>query len=337
MKTLKFSHLDWTYIVHEGENNDYDFEVIDPGNTPKPQFLYKYYSLNEYSIESLKKNLIYAPHPLQLNDPYDCNKNIFDLDNMPLIGFQNFLSCLESGDNKISIKEMFKNNRKELNDLFIEGFWQIMYSKCGIVSMSDIPTNIQMWAYYSKHDGFQLKFDTQKMPNNFKGPLKIKYSETLNRIAITGDFFLPVLYQVINKEINWNHESEWRYIVTGPSELEVPLSIFKQQQKSPHDRKFPYDISALKEITLGCYFFRPDEYKKIENNHSVFDLSRTDSCNTHLRIEILEYLSIHPEIEAKLVYWEKYARFELLKIPMKIEKISTGIFEIWFKTGQIVT
>ena len=129
--------------------------------------------------------------------------------------------------------------------------------------MSDKPTNIQMWAYYSKLDGFQIKLNTQRIPENFKGPLKLRYSSILKKIPIENNFFLPVLYQMTNKENNWDHESEWRYVVVGPSEMEVPLSIFRNQQKSPHNRKFPYDISALIEVTLGCYFFQPDEFSKI--------------------------------------------------------------------------
>lgn len=337
MKTIEFTQWDWIYRVHQKQDDEYDFEVIDPLKTSKPQYLYKHFSLNVNSIDSLMKNYLYASHPLQLNDPYDCNKRIFNLDPTPLSIFQIFLGVLETFDKTISIKEMYSHQRQDLNDLFLEGFWQLMYSKCGIVSMSDISTNIQMWAYYSKLDGFQIKLDTHKLPENFKGPLKVRYSPILNKIPIENNFFLPVLYQMINKENNWDHESEWRYLVVGPSEMEVPLSIFRNQQKSPHDRKFPYDISALIEISLGCYFFQPDELRKIERNHSLFDLSKSVTLNTPLRIRLLDHLATHPIIEPKLIFWEKHAKYELIKVPFRLDKKDNGLFEIWFETEQSVS
>jgi hypothetical protein len=293
--------------------------------------------LSENSIDGLLNNYLYASHPLQLNDPYECNRRIFDLNSTSLAIFQNFLGVLESADKSLSITDMFYNQRQDLNDLFLESFWQLMYSKCGIVSMSDLPTNIQMWAYYSKLDGFQIKIETRKMPNNFKGPLKIRYSPSLNKISIGDNFFLPVLFQITSKETNWEHESEWRYLVVGPSEMEVPFSIFKNQQKSPHNRKFQFDISALKEITLGCYFLQPDEFRKIEKNHALFDLTKSETINTPLRIKLLNYLSSHQCIETKLIFWEKHLRYELIKVPFKLEKRHDKLFEIWFETDQNVT
>lgn len=208
MKTIEFTQWDWIYRVHQEQMDEYNFEVIDPLKTPKPQYLYKHFSLSEYSIDSLINNYLYASHPLQLNDPYECNKRIFNLDLTPLSIFQNFLGFLETVDKTLSIKDMFYHQRQDLNDLFLESFWQLMYSKCGIVSMSDIPTNIQMWAYYSKLDGLQIKLNTQRIPENFKGPLKVRYSSILDKIPIKNNFFLPVLYQMTNKENNWDHESE---------------------------------------------------------------------------------------------------------------------------------
>jgi hypothetical protein len=337
MKPIEFPQSEWIYRVQPKGGNDYDFEVIDPDHTPKPQFLYKHYSLNDNSLNGLLNHYFYASHPLQLNDPYDCNKNIFDLNSTSLNVFQNFLGFLEETDSNFSVKNMYNQNRNDLNDLFIEGFWHIMFSKCGIISMTSLSTNIQMWAYYSKLDGFQIKLDTNDLPGNFKGPLKVRYSSVLNRIPIDHDFFLPVLYQIVNKENNWDHESEWRYLVIGPNEMEVPFSLFSKEQKSPHNRKFSYSISAIKEITLGCYFFCPNEHHKIGKNHSIFDLSESKNNSTFYRIQLLDFMISHPEIESKLIFWEKHSRYELIKVPVRIEKKDEKIFEIWFEIKQIVT
>jgi hypothetical protein len=330
MKTVEFLHKNWTFRVNQKESNDYEFEVVDPENTPIPDYLFKHYSLNRNAIDSLSKTYLYASHPRQLNDPYDCNKYIFDLESTSLYVFQNFLGFLESSDENLSIEKMYYSQRQKLIDLFVEGFWQIMYSKCGIISLSDLPTNIQMWAYYSKLNGFQIKLATQNLPANFKGPLKVRYSSEYDRISIKNDFFLPVLYQICNKEINWKHESEWRYLVIGPNEMEVPFSIFKNQQKSPHNRKFKFDISALKEITLGCYFFLPEEHIKIDKNHAIFDLTKSSSTSTELRLIVLNFITDHPEIETSLLFWEKFNGFKLIRVPIKVTKKVEKVFETWF-------
>ncbi len=330
MRQTEFPYKDWIFRLYEKENNDFEIEVIDPDKTPIPNFLYKYYSLSDNGVDSLINNYIFASHPRHFNDPYDCNQNIFNLDTTPLYVYQNFLGILESLDSSISIKDMYYSKKQDLKDLFIEGFWQIMYSKCGIVALSDLPTNIQMWAYYSKLNGFQIKLDLKKLPKNFKGPVKVRYAVDFDKIPIERELFLPVIYQICNKEINWKHESEWRLLVVGPNEMEVPFPIFRSVQKSPHNRKFPYDISALKEITLGCYFFNPKEYNRIDEKNSIFDLSKAISQDTNLRLKILNYLTNHPEIETCFIFWEKLNDFLLLKVPIKIKKREDKVFEIYF-------
>ncbi|MBN1181707.1 MAG: hypothetical protein JXB49_05420 [Bacteroidales bacterium] len=330
MRTTEFQHKDWIFRLIEKDNYDFEIEVIDPEKTPSPPCLYKYYSLNENSIDSLLNNYIFASHPRHFNDPYDCNQNIFNLDSTPLFVYQNFLGVLETLDPNISITKMYYSQLQDLKALFIEGFWQIMYSKCGIVALSDLPTNIQMWAYYSRLNGFQIKLDPKKLPDNFKGPVKVRYTVDFDKIPVLRELFLPVLYQICNKEINWKHESEWRYLVVGPDEMEVPFPIFKIVQKSPHNRKFPYDISALKEITLGCYFFNPEEHHRIDHNNSIFDLTNATTKDTDLRLKILNYLTDHPDIETSFIFWEKLDNFLLLKVPIILKKKDDRVYEIYF-------
>jgi hypothetical protein len=41
MAKSEFIEGDWIYSVRQNGLNDYDFEVIDPRKTPKPQYLFK--------------------------------------------------------------------------------------------------------------------------------------------------------------------------------------------------------------------------------------------------------------------------------------------------------
>ncbi len=333
MENSEFKHRNWIYKVDNFDDN-FEFQVIDPNHTPKPKFLYKHFALNKFSIESLINNYLYASHPLQLNDPYDCNRYVFNLKSTSLTVFENFLSGVAPG---INIKSLYKNNKQELIDWFIDGFWHIMYSKCGIISTSDVSNNIQMWAYYSGMKGFQIKIETEKVPPTFKGPFKIRYSNRMVKIPVKREFFLPVLYQITNKEKNWQHESEWRYLVVGPNEMVVPYDLFSKEQDSPHDRKFNYDLMLLKEITLAPYFFIDDNKKIIGKNHSVITISKSNCLTTRLRIKLLDFICDHPEIPISMIFWQTHSKYILKKITLVISKKSTRRFEMLTLSEQNVT
>ena len=44
-----------------------------------PEFIYKYYRINDFFKESLKSNYIFYSSPNQFNDPLDCYKELVDL------------------------------------------------------------------------------------------------------------------------------------------------------------------------------------------------------------------------------------------------------------------
>lgn len=332
MKTSEFKYDNWIYRVYEKAHQNYDFDVIDPNQTLKPRYLYKHYSLNGYGVESTVNYYLYASHPLQLNDPYDCNRYVFDFEATPMATFKSFLKnhgILEGIENR------YRNNKKEFIEWFLDGFWHIMYSKIGIVSMSDLPMNIQMWAYYSNLNGFQVKLDTEKIPKILKGPFKIRYSTHISKIPIKNDFVLPILFQTLNKENNWDHESEWRYLIIGPDDLEVPYSLYSKDHALPHNRKFNFDISALVEINLGCYFFLNNPQKEIGKNRSLITIS--NSRETHNKIKLLEFICNHPNILINMIFWKRNFTYQLVQVPIKISKVSSRKFELLFETEQQIT
>lgn len=328
-KTLIYEHRGWRYeVTLDLQKNLFEIKTIDEYHTPVPNLLYKYYSLNNYSIDALTKSYIFAAHPRHFNDPYDCNMNIFDLSNTPLIAYKTYLKPLEDSDPNLSISNLFESNKKQLDYLYLNAYWQIMYSKCGIISLTDNPINIQMWSYYSLLNGFQIGLNPALLPSNFKGPLKVRYVEDFDKIPIKNDLYIPMIYQVSNKEINWRHESEWRYLVIGHNEMEVPYAVFKKLQKNPHDRKFSYDKKAIEEITLGCYFFTVDE--KVEEGYQtyIFDLSELAEDKRSKKQAILDYIIENPDIRFFFLAWQKLKDFKLIKIPSVIEKLDTYVYKM---------
>ena len=329
MSTIEYRHKGWLYrVIKDLEKKDLEVFVQDELNTPIPERLFKYYSLSQYSVEALTEGFLFAAHPRHFNDPYDCNKHIFDLTSTPLEIYTNYLKVLEESDPSLSISNLFQTDKEELDKLYLEAFWQIMYSKCGIVSLTDNPVSIQMWAYYSRLSGFQIAVNTPDLPKSFKGPIKVRYIEDFDKIPITEDLFLPTLYQITNKEINWKHESEWRFLVIGPNEMEVPFALFKTLQKNPHNRKFTYNSKAIAELTLGCYFFTPEENTIMEKNRMIFDLSRTDHNEKELKAGVLNFIQANPHIAVYMLFWEKLNDFILHRVPCTIERIGSSVYEM---------
>ena len=68
--------------------------------------MYKFYSLSSYNLEAMNNNYLYAAHPLELNDKFDCFK-----------GFINYDSASEE-----QVKNFLKNfhSEKEIEERFLE-------------------------------------------------------------------------------------------------------------------------------------------------------------------------------------------------------------------------
>ena len=302
----------WEYeVIHSGE--EYSFSINPENKSEKPDSLYKIYALNEYNIEALKNNHIYASHPRDLNDPFDCYNNLVSFDKLSLEEVKSFI-----GDDpqifKESIESLYIHNKPKLIAAVQTVFWEVIYSKLGIFSMSEIANNIQMWAYYCNQKGFQLKFNTSLFQNHFRGPFQVNYITNPEVIYPNGDLFLSLLYQTNIKDLNWSHEKEWRYLVTGKTNMTIPDPILQLKQKEQQSRLFKYPLEAIQEVALGYYFFKNEEFVTAINLYDV--LYKIDNENDYLKIELLNYLVSHPEIETRICDINIAPVFE-----MKLEKI----------------
>lgn len=123
-----------------------------------PPTLFKFYNIKENSVDALIHNYIYASHPSQLNDLFDCSEKMIVYDN-PLFARQVLkdyrteilegcgLDIINMTDNEIINSQQIVYNLRRV-------LWQSMYAKQGIVSLTESPYNILMWSYYSRHTGF---------------------------------------------------------------------------------------------------------------------------------------------------------------------------------------
>jgi hypothetical protein len=170
-----------------------DWIIIENGisQLTKSKNLYKYYSLTEFSLDSLKNNYVYLNNPINFNDPFDCNRNLII------------------------------EKQKQINEWeYVETLNDI--SKIGIASFSENGMEPLLWSHYANsYRGFCVKFkpDFINQKNNEQVKLKkVIYSDKPTAISIDSKF--SEYYQYILKLNDWNYEKEWRLLFHNPSSVQ---------------------------------------------------------------------------------------------------------------------
>ncbi|MBL7105352.1 MAG: hypothetical protein ISS18_13570 [Bacteroidales bacterium] len=103
MEIVKYN---WIYRV---DNNCIEILPDKKNKKPEPEALLKYYSLDENSVDALINKYIYVPHPIQLNDPLDCNYQLIQFDDINSI-----IHLLRGIMEPEEIKKEWHNDRKAL-------------------------------------------------------------------------------------------------------------------------------------------------------------------------------------------------------------------------------
>lgn len=173
------------------QNNDW---VVIENGTPQisaPKYLYKYFSLNDFSIDSLENDYIYLSNPKDFNDPFDCNRNLITEQRKELMDWQYV---------------------ERLNDI----------SDIGITCFSENGMDPLLWGHYTQsYRGFCLKLNVESLINDQNDSIKLKkviYSQTPE--AISQEHPFSDFYQYLLKLNNWKYEQEWRLLFKKPSATE---------------------------------------------------------------------------------------------------------------------
>ena len=142
----------WEYKSIIKDSGSFEFDVRPNIKYTKPDFLCKYYSLNDNNIDALTRNYFFASHPFHLNDAFDCFNELIDLSSLNLNDYKIILSKLYT-DKKIEDK--FYNDKQFLEDILLRTvILKRLYAHIGILSLSTNPLNLLMWSYYSGKSGF---------------------------------------------------------------------------------------------------------------------------------------------------------------------------------------
>lgn len=151
-----------------------------------PSFLYKYFPLNEYSLDALEKGYFYLNNPKNFNDPFDCSYNLIE------------------------------GNVEVLQD------WQHVelpndVANKGICCFSANGMNPLMWGHYTNsYHGFVVKYVPKFNFIYFEKEigltkiLPVTYSENPRRVPPNSPFANQ--YQLTIKLKDWEYEEEYRLI-----------------------------------------------------------------------------------------------------------------------------
>ena len=215
------------YIESESARRDLKLLMGDRNNLEQrklldnenfPSVLYKYTSINQYSLLNLKNNVLTGTVPTEFNDLYDSTmhfntytKKFNKIQELNLtakkLGYENVID--KSAEN-----QMLKGSDEE--DIFKSTYLSKGFR---VVSLSSSNKEIKMWSHYA---------------NNNKGIcIEYKFRKVLHRVA---KFIYPVLYvekpidvtdmcendekidlavlnSVISKYKDWEYEKEWRIVL----------------------------------------------------------------------------------------------------------------------------
>ncbi len=281
-----YIHDGWIYRFQDDKP-----EVI-PSDVDKrelPKTLFKYFSLNKNLEETLTQEFLYAPHPDQLNDPFDCHYNLIDFDD------ENRIHSFTNGKYPVEeIRKMLDENNRDFIETIQYNFNIKNFQNYGLVSLSETMSDGLMWAYYGNNQGVCVEYEYGNFKFDFFGPFQMNYQDIMKPISYKSYDDISLIYQINIKHRKWEHEKEWRIMPFKRGEdgkilrLSMPdierLKVLDQYES----RCFKYDSTSIKRVLLGPKFFHiHDEYEPSEEKQvKIIYLKH----NREIKEKVIDYL-----------------------------------------------
>ena len=281
-------YLGWKYDwKRDGKTIIYEVTPDEPKKMPTTFF--KYYALTDYSVDALTNMYVYASHPAQLNDPFDCDMKLAKIEDI-----ENAKALWECEFERV--EQMFKDDEQAFFEYSTDCFSALVFRKQGILSLTEKCDNMKMWALYAQNTGFCLEWDIRQFPFVTKGPFPIHYvsAEEIKEVSSREfDVQTMVIIQTNVKQECWAEENEWRLLIQNPEGFDMKTfgeHSDELNQFFDHDRKFKYPIKALKSITLGINFFKDicDRQQIISQSPYEIHVCYQNSCH---QTKVLDFLA----------------------------------------------
>lgn len=311
---------------HYGYDETEGYHIVPKNDVVPPSTFYKYYALKNNSVDALTNLYVYAAHPKQFNDPFDCNQKLIEFDTW--VDVENLWG---------ELFDKFKKTYSTLESACEESnraYWHLLYKKLGLVSLAPRCDNYQMWALYAQNNGFCLEFDVNKFPFLHYGPFLMNYTETIPGPVCIGDVggHIAMLIQTNVKNKWWEYEDEWRLYIPNPIGFDLKYfgseyEMSKYNRGDEHDRKFRYPVDALKSIILGPNFFDNNMIANPVSPDEIDVVSCPDIDSLELNVlDFLARITEKIEINIKLARHSNYSHYEF--IPIRIIKYTDRKFRI---------
>lgn len=244
----------------------------------KPNLLYKYYSLNKYSISNIKESTFHFSHAHSLNDLMDGNlKMLWDM--------KNFIDEYRK-DNKIpfSVKD-FEIQKYIMNQIEVE-FLKFK----GVFSLSETYKNELLWVHYTNEKGYCIEIDTKAFesflqskyngdyhffPIDYHKLKQINFNDYIIKTEKDIDANIPIMYSFIRKDKFWSYEKEWRFVLRHKNFQQVyhPLEFVEESEhetslNSKYYRNIKVSNHLIKKVILAPAFFDNERFSKLNFNHN---------------------------------------------------------------------
>lgn len=337
----EYQYKDFLYKIE-------DCKHIVEHNQQVPKFVYKYYGVNNYTIDALVNNYLYTSHPFQFNDSIDSSELLLDFSRITkerhINMYKRFLKPEEF--TKHNWEKCFEID-KEQGFKEIKAFAYRMFSRnMGLISLTTSPLNILMWSHYATERGFAIELDIQSCINEIKNKNSditescfrpMQYVDKLESIDMFHDNFstpdIPYyLYMTTVKGDEWKYENEWRLSIYK-EDMSIPFSSLELDlgdYDGKNNRRMLYDKKHIKNIILGKYFFNGQNCEKLDKDH-FFQLKHKQ-CNEDVDyIQFVNYLyenhNDHLYMSGEL---EQGSEFRRSVTQIKLERKTQNTFKINF-------
>lgn len=202
-----------------------------------PEFIYKYRSIDEPSLDALRNNYLWFSNLDDFNDPFDGRLKYPKRYTQEEI--YNYLTRISS--NRHSKEDIAKKaralfyNPEEQNRIIARSISE-QKKETKICCFSRDNCNLLMWTHYaSAHKGVCLEFNMTVDPAFFIAPIDVVYTRDYAESNLLSDPKTAVMNLVRTKSLDWQYEKEIR--------------IVKLNEKK---NKFYYNSNALVSIIFGC-------------------------------------------------------------------------------------
>ena len=318
--SIFIEYAGWKYVFNPNNHIKRKFEVIPPEPKQPPNSLYKYFGLNKYSLDALRKGYLYASCPQELNDRFDCMSNLIDFSNITQDQVFDFYSGFQH------TKEEITQDYNKFHKDFCLHYPVSLWAGFGIISMTNNYLNPTMWAHYaSSNHGFTVKFKWVNFHEHILGPFPINYQKEWIPIDFRIGEMISFLYMTNIKSLSWSYEDEWRFIGLRPK-MSIPR--FREEPEFINNRKFQYSENAIEEIILGNMFI--DKLVCEDATDEVIKLKFVDGSKiSKFKKELLDTL-IEKKIKASRIVLKKGSlSFEFDTEPIMIEKNDETTYHLW--------